>query len=252
MSYRSEQTASRDLGGSLGASTGSALDQMIRWPFWMAGATMDLMLQGMQRAMGPLNWTFGSDGPGGGGGSDSRGNSDWGARAGDWTTWTGQNQSQSRGRSQSSTNSGNGEDQDLSGDDLKYVVWSILFSKPGYEAVLEPQQTELVNYSSDGNSFAAMKIAKFLEKARNGRSERPALWTEKAYPADATPPSRRAEGNIISSGTERGWRIPADDQKYIRFVYRVDRRLPKEELEVTHIERVTIERGTESRSSVAS
>jgi hypothetical protein len=135
---------------------------------------------------------------------------------------------------------------------LKYVLWSILFSKPGYEAVLEPQQAEIVNYSADGNSFAAVKIAKFLDKARNGRAERPTLWAEKTYPADAAV-ARRAEPTSIggSNVQERGWRIPADDQKYIRFVYRVERRLPKE-LEVTHIERVTIERGGETRTSVAS
>src|SRR5262245_5076234 len=39
--------------------------------------------------------------------------------------------------------------QDLSGSDLKYVVWSIVFTKPGYEAVLEPMQSELINYSPD-------------------------------------------------------------------------------------------------------
>jgi hypothetical protein len=154
------------------------------------------------------------------------------------------------GQSKAQGSASTGDDQDLSGDDLKYVLWSILFCKPGYEAVLEPLQADIVNYNADGASYAAVKIAKYLEKARNGRTERPQLWAEKGYP-DGSSASRRSEpANIVgtnqSASTERGWRIPAEDHKYIKFVYRVERRLPKEEPEVTRIERVTIERGTET------
>jgi hypothetical protein len=58
-------------------------------------------------------------------------------------------------------------DQDLSGDDLKYVIWSIVFTKPGYECILQKQQEELVNYSADGSTYAAVKIAKYLDGARH-------------------------------------------------------------------------------------
>ncbi len=209
MSNRREQAASQDLGSSLGASTAAAIDQMIRWPFWFTGATMDLMLQGMERMTGS---------------------------------------------SQSQSNMSSGDNQDLRGDDLKYVLWSILFCKPDYETVLEPQQAEIVNYSADGASYAAVKIAKYLEKARNGRTERPQLWNEKGYP-EGSSASRRSEptniagGNAAASSQDRGWRIPAEDHKYIKFVYRVERRLPKEEPDVTRIERVTIERGVDTRTS---
>ena len=247
MSNRTEQTASRDLGSSLGSGTATAIDQMIRWPFWFTGATMDLMLQGMERMTGQTDRAMGSAGPQAGGDTSS-------TRPASGSNWsmgsssTGQSQNQSVSAATSS-----GDDQDLSGDDLKYVLWSILFCKPGYEAVLEPQQDDIVNYAADGASYAAVKIAKYLERARHGRTEKPALWNEKGYPSEAATAKRRTEPANIAGGNsnERGWRIPADDQKYIKFVYRVERRLPKEEPEVTRIERVTVERGIDTRTSVA-
>lgn len=252
MSNNREQSASRNLGGSLGASTAAAIDQMIRWPFWFTGATMDLMLEGMQRMTGQTDWTMGSEGARGGRGGGNGGNH--GSASTNYSTSgssAGSNESQSQAQVTTST----GDDQDLSGDDLKYVLWSILFCKPGYETVLEPQQADIVNYSADGASYAAVKIAKYLEKARNGRMDRPQLWTEKGYPEPSSASRRNEPTNIVGgnsaagSSQERGWRIPADDQKYIKFVYRVERRLPKEEPEVTRIERVTIERGVDTRTS---
>ena len=150
-------------------------------------------------------------------------------------------------------------DQDLSGDDLKYVMWSIVFTKPGFEAVLEPQHEEIVNYSADGASFAALKIAKFLEGSRHGRTDKPDSWGETYPPRGSSKAGgRRTEtitttpgqgttadvsGETSSASSDRGWRIPAEDHKYITFLYRVDRRIPKQEVEVTRVERVTIERG---------
>ena len=173
-----------------------------------------------------------------------------------------------RGANGASTGSGTGsswtaevmgqDDQDLSGDDLKYVIWSIVFTRPGFECVLEPQHEEIVNYSADGASFAAIKIAKFLEKARHGRAAKPELWNDSYPPAPSKVTGRRTESIAASTATgetgdfgagaggtsDKGWRIPAEDQKYITFLYRVERRLPKQEVEVTRVERVTVERGT--------
>lgn len=263
MSNRRERNASQDLGSSIGSSTVTAIDQMIRWPFWFTGASMDLMLQGMQRMTGQTDWAMGSDGPQASGGPPgSRGTADMNvSTSGGGSNWsagwnTGPSQGQTKQNQSVSATASPGDDQDLSGDDLKYVLWSILFCKPGFETVLEPQQADMVNYSADGSSYAAVKIAKYLEKARHGRTDRPQLWTEKGYPGEA-PSTRRSEptnivgGNATSSSQERGWRIPAEDHKYIKFVYRVERRLPKEEPDVTRIERVTIERGVDTRSSVA-
>jgi hypothetical protein len=267
MSNRREQQASTDLGSSLGASTAQAIDQMIRWPFWFTGATMDLMLQGMERMTGQTNRTMGTDGPNGGGmGTHGGGSAGMSAGAsGSGSNWSagmnvGTSAGKNQGQSQSQGSASTGDDQDLSGDDLKYVLWSILFCKPGYETVLEPLQADIVAYNADGASYAAVKIAKYLEKARNGRTERPQLWAEKEYPQGSSASRRSEPANIVGgnqsasgSNNERGWRIPAEDHKYIKFVYRVERRLPKEEPEVTRVERVTIERGTETtrHSSVA-
>jgi len=253
MINRSEQAASRNLGSSLGSTTASAIDQMIRWPFWFTGAAFDLMRQGMDRMAEPTVRMMGNE-PNGHdktNGHDTNGHDR--GRGYDWSSWassTGPSRGESHGQEMSVTN--NNEDLDLSGDDVKYVLWSILFNKPGYEAVLEPQKAEIVNYSADGSSFAAMKIAKFLEGARHGRVERPTIWAQKGYPGDTTPPSRRIEHASDNASAEHGWRIPVDDQKYIRFVYRVERRLPKEEIDVTRVERVIIERGTDTRNSPAS
>lgn len=201
-----------------------SMDQMVRWPFQMTGATWDLMMEGMQAVTGrPTSRTRTAEAPA------SKATSTERAAGPNWT----------------SIFSGQG-DQDLSGDDLKYVIWSIVFTKPTLECVLEPQHEEIVNYAADGASFAAVKIAKFLDKARHGRVDKPESWRESGYPAEA---AHRAEsaaeaGASSSGGTKRehGWRVPAEDQKYIKFLYRVDRRLPRQEAEV--VERVTIERNT--------
>jgi hypothetical protein len=94
--------------------------------------------------------------------------------------------------------------------------------------VLEPQQNELVTYSTDVASFAAVKIAALLDKSRHGH-------VEKAE-------SSKHSSNRHTSD-ERGWKIAADDHKFIVFLHRVEWRLPKQE-DVTRVERVTIERGT--------
>jgi hypothetical protein len=148
-----------------------------------------------------------------------------------------------------------GAAQDLSGDDLKFVIWSIVFTKPGFETVLESQQTDLVNYAADGNSYAAVKIAKFLDSARNGRVEKPEAWIERGYLADHSQAvSRRPEAAPMGGkpdSLERGWRIPPEDQRYLTFLYCVERRLPKQQAEVTRVERVTIERGRTGATAVA-
>ena len=55
--------------------------------------------------------------------------------------------------------------------------------------------------------------------------------------------SGKGGANDTAAGTDKGWRVPAEDQKYIAFLYRVDRRLARQE-DVTRVDRVTVERGT--------
>ena len=241
--------------------TDAVVDTMVRWPMRMTGATVDLMIRGMQSMTGSGRSSSGT-------GSSNPSSS---------TSWDSSTSSAGGSRTGANANSGLSSifsnqtsgtfDQDLSGDDLKYVIWSILFTKPGYECILQKQQEELVNYAADSSTFAAVKIARFLDSARHGHSDRPEAWSERGYPSDApngksnrkekesttviTTPgsttiasSSSAEARSSSSDkNDKGWRIPSEDQKYITFVYRVERRLPKQE-ETTRVERVTVERGT--------
>ncbi len=108
-------------------------------------------------------------------------------------------------------------DQDLSGDDLKYVSYTILFTKRDLEAPLEREQQDVVNYSTNGGSYGALKIAKFIYKVAQGKVKRPAAWRDSDYPPDAQ--------------NDNHWKIPEDDLKYITFIYSVDRRLPRQEAE---------------------
>ena len=254
MRNTTNSTSSETTTGTSGGTTSALVDsveQMVKLPFQMTGATWDFMMQGVRNLTG--------------GSSDS---TDAGAGYSATTSMNTSSNSTSGSNTGATSTTGTlsslmTSNQDLSGDDLKYVVWSIVFTKPGYECVLEPQQSEIVNYSADGSTFAALKIAKVLEKARNGRLERNDAWVERNYPAEsAKDVERRTE--VVTSGSEtsvvastnasstettsnnsreRGWRIPHEDQKFITFIYRVDWRLPKQE-DVVRVERVTIERGT--------
>jgi hypothetical protein len=159
-------------------------------------------------------------------------------------------------------------EQDLSGDDLKYVSWTVIFTKPGYEAVLEPMQCDLVSYSTDSSSYAAMKIAKFMERARYGKAEKPHGWFAHDYPSEPAAAARRTETTAKADGSksegskqetakvevkkneQEGWRLPSDDQKYVQFLYRVEWRLPKQEAETARVERVTVERTSNAHAKI--
>jgi hypothetical protein len=255
--------------------TDAVVDTMVRWPMRMTGATMDAMIRGVQSMTGS-NSTSSSRGSN----SGSSSSSSWDSSSSTGSS-NSSNQSNSGWSSLFSNQTSGTFDQDLSGDDLKYVMWSIVFTKPGFECVLQKQQEELVNYSADSSTFAAVRIAKFLDSARHGHSERPESWGERGYLSDSgknksgrkekessTIISTPGSTTIATSGTmsgagsagssdqqrsadsdrgdkgDKGWRIPPEDQKYIQFLYRVDRRLPKQQDEVTRVERVTVERGT--------
>jgi hypothetical protein len=105
-------------------------------------------------------------------------------------------------------------DQDLSSDDLKYVSYSIVFTKRDYEATLESYRHQVVNYSTNGGSYGGIKIAHFMSSVARGEVERPQTWKENNYPKDAI--------------DDRHWTIPEEDERYITFIYEVEQRLPKE------------------------
>jgi hypothetical protein len=108
-------------------------------------------------------------------------------------------------------------DQDLGGDDLKYVSYTILFTKRDLEATLEKERQDVVSYATDGGSYGALKIAELMEKVGRGEVHRPLVWKENQYPPETI--------------DETHWQIPREDRKYISFIYRVDRHLPRQEPE---------------------
>jgi hypothetical protein len=255
-SYYENQSSSSGLGSAISDS----MDAMIRLPIKMTEGMIDATVDGMRWMTGAGRRTTGS--------SDRMESTTYGdahtvrtARSG---SGSGSSSDSGSGSSFMSRFTGDSQnDQDLCGDDLKYVVWSIVFTKPGYECVLEPQHEELVNYEADGQSFAAIKIAKFIESARNGRAQKPEAFNDKSYPpseANGTN-GRRSEANAFAAnnnqqqqqqqGNEKGFRIPAEDQRFITFLYRVERRLPKQEEEITRVERVTVERTHNTKTAVA-
>ena len=108
------------------------------------------------------------------------------------------------------------DDQDLGGDDLKYVSYAILFTKPDYETTLEKQKEELVNYSTNGGSFGGLKIAKFFKRLMQKGVPRPTEWDwDKGY--------------VPGDKDDKIWTIPEEDEKFVTFDYRVVHRLPKQE-----------------------
>jgi hypothetical protein len=115
------------------------------------------------------------------------------------------------------------DDQDLSGDDLKYVRYSILFTKRDVEATLQADREELVDYSTDGASFGALRISDFTARLLAGQVPLPEAW-KWHYPGPNPP--------------EYGWKVPGPDRRYITLVYSVVRRLPLQE---GHYQRAQVE-----------
>ena len=107
-------------------------------------------------------------------------------------------------------------DQDLGGDDLKYVSYSVLFTKRDYEATLKEQNEFLVNYPTDGASFGSLQMIQFA----SAPFPRPPAWMsiDSLYPPGI--PNTQTQITIND--------IPDDDKKYLTFIYCVERRLPKQ------------------------
>ncbi len=242
MAFESAYNGSRAIGTA--SLTDAVVETFVRWPIRMTGATMEFVIDGVQRMAAtsararddvsvsrrtyasPLGTTtYAST-------SSTTSSAPAGRATPGWTSLF------SGGRSVM-------RDQDLGGNDLKYVIWSLVFTKPGYECVLQTQQEELVNYAADPNTYAALKIARFLDGARHGHCRKPESWLERGYPVES---AKDAIGYEMSSPAPRpshrdGWRVPSEDQKFIVFLYNVERRLPRQE-EVVHTERVMVERDT--------
>jgi len=103
--------------------------------------------------------------------------------------------------------------QDLSGDDLKDVRYSILFTKRDLETPLKGETLDVVNYSTTGGSYGAIKIGDFLEEIAKNGADRPQVWKDNKYPPGVA--------------GDKYFEIPSVDKKYITFQYTVDGHMPK-------------------------
>jgi hypothetical protein len=106
--------------------------------------------------------------------------------------------------------------EDPSGDDLKVVSWSIIFTKPGFEAILQARRDEVVDYATSGASFGALKMAEFFGRVQRHGIPWPSGWEGK--PSDEYP----EPGHPIRQ-------IPEGDRKYVDFVYEVIARQSRRE-----------------------
>jgi hypothetical protein len=104
-------------------------------------------------------------------------------------------------------------DQDLGGDDLKFVRYSIVFTKRDYEATLQEDRVALVDYATDGASYGGLRLVDFFSRP----FRRPQEWRG----IDPYPPGRENQDEVTIAD------IPEEDRKYVTFIYQVDRRLPK-------------------------
>jgi hypothetical protein len=110
-------------------------------------------------------------------------------------------------------------DRDLRDDTLKLVRYKILFVKREYEVAFREQE-DLVYDNMDATSFAAWKVAEFVQRLHETGEEVPLRWRNR-YPNEPEDRSRYIQGGLV-----RG--LPEDDKKYLRVYYEVLDRYPRE------------------------
>lgn len=98
-------------------------------------------------------------------------------------------------------------DEDLGGDDIKLVTYTILFTKQDFEVDLLTAE-EVIDYATDGGTFAGQKIAQFMEELQRNGIPWPSAWKER--PSGEYP----EVGHPIRN-------IPEEERKYIRVNYHV-------------------------------
>jgi hypothetical protein len=114
-------------------------------------------------------------------------------------------------------------DRDLRDDTLKLVRYKILFVKREYEVAF-PEEEDLVYDNMDGTSFAAWKVAEFIQKMNHPGVCQPPRWEGKSYPKnpeDKDYPKYFHRQGLLKS-------LPEDDKKYLRVYYEVLDRYPRE------------------------
>ena len=115
-------------------------------------------------------------------------------------------------------------DRDLRDDMLKLVRYKILFVKREYEVAF-PEQEDLVEDNMDPTSFAAWKVAEFIQHLHRDGADLPYRWRDRNYPTDR---DDKGEYKYLSQDGKRLKSLPEDDKKYLRVYYEVLDRYPRE------------------------
>jgi hypothetical protein len=116
-------------------------------------------------------------------------------------------------------------DRDLRDDMLKLVRFKILFVRREYEVAF-PEEEDLVEDNMDPTSFAAWKVAEFIQHLHRDGAEIPRRWKDRNYP-----PQEKDDGGKFKYLTDDGRRLsglPEQDKKYLRVYYEVLDRYPRE------------------------
>ena len=119
---------------------------------------------------------------------------------------------------------GAGRDKDLADDMLKLVRYKILFVRREYEVAF-PEQEDLVEDNMDPTSFAAWKVAEFIQSLHRDGAEIPRRWKDRNYPQDRDENGRY---KYLSEDGRRLTGLPEQDKKYLRVYYEVLDRYPRE------------------------
>jgi hypothetical protein len=104
--------------------------------------------------------------------------------------------------------------QDLNGDDIKTVLYSIIFTKRDLEAILQSQKEDIVDYSTNSASYGAVLMSDFTE---NGEFKRPDSWDTNNYPPDVP-----KDKKLLTTKD-----IPPRDRHFIQIEYKVTNRISK-------------------------
>ena len=107
----------------------------------------------------------------------------------------------------------------IGGDDLKYVSYSIFFTRRDFETTLRQEQEEVVDYPTSAAAFAGLKIAEFFELIVTKGIPTPPIWGDSLPDSDYKP--------LIKNGKLTG--IPPDDRKYVDIQLKVTRHQAKQE-----------------------
>jgi hypothetical protein len=108
-------------------------------------------------------------------------------------------------------------DRDFRDDMLKLVRYKVLFVKREYEHVFYEKE-ELVHDNITEADYMGWKIAEFIQKLDERKTEIPSKW--KTYPENQ-PGKRYREGDKLIA-------LPEEDKKYLRVFFEILERYPRE------------------------